>query len=52
MSLIAKAAENVDEIDETFSVTDLTVLLNKICMPMAGEFEILHITPYDPNQTV
>ena len=40
MSLIADAAESIDEIDETFSIADLVVLLNKICVHMAGEFEI------------
>ena len=40
MLLIAKAAEGVDEIDKTFSVTDLSALLNKAIMSMSGEFEI------------
>ena len=55
MSLIGEAAKDVKEIDATFSVNDLIVLLNKICVHMAGEFEI-HQTPsryiqivYTPN---
>lgn len=40
MSLITEAAKGVNEIKETFSVTDLAALLNKICRHMAGEFEI------------
>ena len=40
MSLIAAAVEGVEEIDETFSATDLSVLLNKICGHMRGEFEV------------
>ena len=44
MSLIGEAAKDVKEIDATFSVNDLIVLLNKICVHMAGEFEI-HQTP-------
>lgn len=46
MSLTAKAAEGIDEINETFSIADLIVLLNKTCLHMAGEFEI-HRTPFD-----
>ena len=30
MSLIAEAAKDIDEIDETFSVTDISSLLNKM----------------------
>ena len=44
MSLIAEAAEGIDEIDETFSVADLSVLLNKICKHTLGAFEV-HRTP-------
>ena len=40
MSLIAEAAEGVAEIEETFSITDLSVLLNKVCAYIPGEFEI------------
>ena len=40
MLLIAKAAENIKEIDETFSIADLSTLLNRVSMHMAGEFEI------------
>lgn len=40
MSLIAEAAESVDEINETFSIADLAILLNKICVHMEGEFEV------------
>ena len=40
MSLIAEAAEDIDEIDNTFSVDDLSTLLNKVSTYMAGEFEI------------
>ncbi len=40
MSLIADAAKGVNEIDETFSVTDISALLNKMTEHMAGEFEI------------
>ena len=55
MSLIGEAAKDIKEIDKTFSVNDLVVLLNKICVHMTGEFEIrqtpsryIHIvyTPY------
>ena len=46
MSLIAEAATGVDEIDEAFSVADLVILLNKICVHRSGEFEI-HRTPSD-----
>ena len=51
MSLIAEAAEGVEEIDETFSVIDLSVLLNKICVHMSGEFEVSQ-TPSDYYQIV
>ena len=51
MSLIAEAVEGVEEIDETFSVTDLSVLLNKICVHMKGEFEV-NQTPSDYCQIV
>ena len=40
ISLIAKAAESVDEIGETFSAIDLSTLFNKVCAQMPGEFEI------------
>ena len=40
MSLIAEAAEGINEIDETFSVADLSDLLNKVSTHMSGEFEI------------
>ena len=46
LSLTAEAAEGIDEINETFSIADLIVLLNKVCAPMSGEFEI-HRTPSD-----
>ena len=46
MSLITEVATGVDKIDETFSVADLVILLNKVCAPMSGEFEI-HRTPSD-----
>ena len=61
MSFIAAAAESIEEIDEIFSVTDLTVLLNKVCMPIAGEFEVrrspadrcqIVYVPYDLNKVV
>ena len=51
MSLIAGAAENVNEINETFPIADLTGLLNKICVHMRGEFEV-HRTPSDYYQIV
>ena len=44
MSLITEAAEGVDELKETFSIDDLSALLNKGTVHMAGEFEI-HRTP-------
>ena len=40
MSLIAEAAKDIDEIDETFSVTDISALLNKMSVHIQGEFEI------------
>ena len=40
MSLIAEASKEVKEINETFSVTALAALLNKICVYMKGEFEV------------
>ena len=40
MSLIADAADGIDEIGETFSVSDLSTLLNKVTAYMAGEFGI------------
>lgn len=40
MALIAEAAEGVAEIDKTFSVTDFSDPLNKICVPIVGEFEM------------
>ena len=46
MSVIAEAAEGIDEINETFSIVDLIVLLNKICLHMGGEFEVRR-TPSD-----
>lgn len=51
MSLIAEAAEGIDEIDETFSVVDLSLLLNKICQHMSGTFEV-HRTPSQYYQIV
>ena len=42
MLLISESAKEVKEIDETFSGTDIAGLLNKICVRMAGEFEIHH----------
>lgn len=43
-SLIAEAAKDLNEINETFSVSDLIALFNKASMHMSGEFEI-HRTP-------
>ena len=40
MSLIADVAEGLNKIVDTFSVADLSVLLNKIAVHMPGEFEI------------
>ena len=40
VSLIAEAAESINEIGETFSVVDLSTLLNKVCAQMPGDFEI------------
>lgn len=40
VSLIAEAAESVNEINEAFSVIDLPILFNKVCAQMPGEFEI------------
>ena len=40
MSLIAEAAKDIDEIDETFSVTDISSLLNKMSVHIQGEFAI------------
>ena len=40
VSLIADAAENINEISRIFSVDDLLILLNKVCVHMPGEFEI------------
>ena len=40
MSLIAEAAEDIDEIDGTFTVTDLSTVLNKVFAHMVGEFKI------------
>ena len=51
MSLIAEAADGIDEIDETFSVVDLSVLLNKMCANMSGEFEV-HQAPSQYYQIV
>ena len=45
MSLIAEAAESIDEIEETFSITNLVVLLNELCVHMAGEFEVCRTHP-------
>ena len=39
VSLIADAAENINEIRGIFSIDDLLILLNKVCVHMAGEFE-------------
>ena len=44
MSSIGKAAEDINEIDEIFSVADLSYLLNKMSVHMPGEFEV-HRTP-------
>lgn len=40
MSLIANVAESINEISEMFSMDDLFILLNKVCIHMPGEFEI------------
>ena len=40
MLLIGKAAEGVDEIDGTFSITDLSDLLNKMRGRISGEFKV------------
>ena len=40
VSLIAEAAENVNEIGETFPAVDLSTLFNKACAQIPGEFEI------------
>ena len=40
MSFIAEAAEGVEEIEETFSVSNLSVLLNEISKDISGEFEV------------
>ena len=40
MALIAEASKEVDEIHETFSIADISALLNKVTTHMAGEFEI------------
>ena len=39
MLLIGKAAEGIDEIDETFSIADLSDLLNKMSVHISGESE-------------
>ncbi len=39
-SLIADAAENINEISRIFFIDDLLILLNKVCVHMPGEFEI------------
>ena len=39
-SLIADAAENINEISRVFFIDDLLILLNKVCVHMPGEFEI------------
>lgn len=45
ISLIGKAAEGINEIDEIFSVAELSYLLNKMSVHMPGEFEV-HISQY------
>ena len=40
MSLIAKAAQGINEIDGTFSIDDVLILLNRANTYMSGEFEI------------
>ena len=40
LSLIADAAESINEISEVFSKDDLFILFNKVCIHMPGEFEI------------
>ena len=40
MSLITEAAEGINEIGETYSVADLSDLLNKVSTHMSGKFEI------------
>lgn len=44
MVLVGKAAEGIDEIDETFSIADVSDLLHKMSVRISGEFEI-HPTP-------
>ena len=44
MVLVGEAAEGINEIDETFSIADLSDLLNKMSVRISGEFEI-HPTP-------
>jgi len=44
LSLIADAAESINEISEMFSKDDLFILFNKVCIHMPGEFEI-HQSP-------
>ena len=51
MSSIGEIAEGIDEIDETFSIADLTDLLNKVCAHMSGKFEVRQ-TPSDYCQIV
>ena len=40
VSLIGEVAADIDEIDEIFSLTDLSILLSKVSVHMSGEFEI------------
>lgn len=38
-SLIVEAAKDIDEISVAFSIDELSILLNKVCIHMPGEFE-------------
>ena len=55
MLVISETAEDISEIDETFSITDLSDLLNKMSARISGKFEV-YPTPsrdyqiiYQPN---
>lgn len=43
MSLIGVAAEGTNDITTPFSVADISVLLNKVCVYMPGRFEVRHL---------
>lgn len=60
MVLVGEAAEGIDEIDETFSIADLSDLLNKMSVRISDEFEIrptpsrdCHVVyePYVPDES-